>query len=157
MSYIGPDTRHLVLLGMELFHVATHAKVLFAIGKPMTEQQLRSRLAYFIWDALTVLLSALSLSLFFPALPRSPFAAHGLLSLLAAAQIAQHLRYVLSWHSGAAHVEAILEWSAMGSGKERRERFGGFKHAVKWAGTAYDAGVHAAMAGAHAAWLAGWW
>ncbi len=140
----------LALIGLELFHAMLHTQVLLGIAKVYTVEELRNNERYFIFDAVTVVSSAIFLLM----MNNRRGTSHKniqLRRLLVFANMILHLTlhayFILNWRNDQAFwVNAIREWSAEKLFRNRMLRHGAGVGTINWFGTCFDIFAHFFMA-----------
>lgn len=126
---------------LELFLLATHAKVLLALGRSLEYAELKGRRAYFVVDLATPW-AAVAAGMFYQLLPGPPPPA---LLLLLCLHALLHASYIATWNSSA-HTDRVIRLSSVDA-KRRRGcgAYGSAELAWFYAGTLFDIACHAAV------------
>lgn len=136
----------LSLAALELLHALSHLQVLCGIGKLYTVNELLEKRWYFIFDAVTVLVSYVALFI----IPAETVIQHRvnkqLTLVLAISHFVLHAYFIIFWYDPTAYfVNAIREWSAESVINNRVLQKGKLTYMINTLGTAFDIFVHIYM------------
>lgn len=134
---------HCIFIICELFHIIKHSRVLFRIGRPLSEEWYWRHRNYFIFDLLSGVGSACLIGLtayLNAASVRTSFLV--LLAVIAMGHGFLHALYIEGWKSRRPRVQKIIAWSTNFSIQQRKQMFGNIIHYGHTMGTSYDIATH---------------
>lgn len=142
MNILKNDILTALLCTLELLHALSHTQVLLGLGPLFSKEVLRSRLWYFISDAVTALTSCCLLIH-----SRKYRSFEPILAMTAVLHFALHLYYILNWYNTkSSYAQSILDWSSEPYFRRRVTHDGMTMFLFNFTGTLFDVCAHFLLA-----------